>query len=379
MSNYRLYVVKAFIFYLSSPLILAYSSISYLLGRSGDSTPSLKLHLLKLFLRLRCTIASDTNVAKLDIQPPLLKVLQSVTPKELALFEPSSYASVCSVLPSGQQVCWINKHPDLQKHDPVILYFHGGALFRQAVPQHISYMLAIVKKLREKVPGSRVSLAFVDYTLLPRVSFPAPLQDCIDAYDDLTVHQGFKNVIVSGDSAGALLSVTLMAAMKIPPIAGLQPPKSTVEPNGLVILFPWLGTQKSDDSGSYKDSMYSDMLTGSFLRYWANVYCRNDEELFKTLWINPSLGSSELWKKVVKAERTFVSYGSDEILADDAQKWIELADIPKQNIYVDPKGCHASLILDYALASGDDKFKLPSFVKVVSFYKSLISEPDKSN
>lgn len=373
MSNYALYLVKVTLLVVQSPFIVFYSAIVYLSGKSTDKAMNLKVHLVKLILRLMGNIAADTNITRLAPASDLPNTLKRIPKNQPEFSEASDFGTVCSVLPTGQKVYWINKHPNLQLDDPVILYYHGGSLFKQATTQHVTYLLAIVKALRDAEPDSRVSLAFVDYTLLPKKSFPVPLQDSIDAYDDLTIHQGFKNVILSGDSAGALLVVTLMAARKRSTIAGLQPPKSKVEPKGLVLLFPWFSSQGSDDAGSYKKYKNADMLCNKTIRYWADIYSNHSKELFETPWINPNAGSHEFWKGVVPRERTFVSYGSAEILADDAQKWIQLVDIPQDHVFVDPNGCHASLILDFSLVKGYKRFALPSFVKIVSFYRSLIS------
>lgn len=379
MASYLFFRIRYYSHILAFPLIAVYSSFWYLMGRSKDTSPVLKYHLLKLLSRVLDNARADAQIAKL--QPPLSfpDVLKSVPTNTAGFSDAHAYGSICSEFPSGRNVYWVHKHPDIRSTDPVILYYHGGALYLQATMHHIIYLLALLKALLLKTPSSRISIAIVDYALLPNHTFPVQLQDSIDAYDDITVRQGFKNVILTGDSAGGLLVMTLMAARKRSPPQSLNPPKSSVEPNGSILFFPWAGSKGAVETGSYERNKESDIVTAESLRYWATLYANNNKELFETPWISPSKGSKEFWANVIKPARTFVLYGSGEILADDIEKWIDLVEIPSTNVHVDVNGCHASPMIQFGLTKPELRFQVPSFLKVVSWLEDLTKDPPVQN
>lgn len=379
MSSYLLFKIKYYSHILTFPLLAVYSSFWYLIGRSKDTSPALKYHLLKLLSRTLDNARADAQIAKLKPPPPFPEILESVPADTAGFSEAHAFGSICSDLKSGNNVYWIHRHPEIRPDDPVILYYHGGALYLQATMYHIIYLLALLEALLQKTPDSRVSIAIVDYRLLPNHTFPAQLQDSIEAYDDLTVKQGFTNLILMGDSAGGLLVMTLMASRKKEPPREVEPPKTQVEPTGLILFFPWAGSKGAVDTGSYKKNKESDIVTAESLRYWAKLYANNNMELFESPWVSPSRGSKKFWEDVVDPARTFVLYGSGEILADDIEKWIDLVDVPATNVHVDINGCHASPMIQFGMSKPDFRPKLPSFVHVVTWLESLINKPINQN
>lgn len=368
-----LYKLKTWLSFGCFPISATWSSFLYFLGVSGDSAPSLRIHLKKLARLLLWKVATDDRFNEMVPPPPISTILEKIPKRALGMNECVDYGKICCEMPSGRKVHWIHRHPDLRKDDPVLVYIHGGALFLQCFPEHVEYMLAVLHGIRRKNPDSRLSIAFLDYSLLPDVKFPKPLEDCIDAYNDLTINQGFKNIIISGDSAGALLSVTLMAALAKGIETRPKEKNSDVKPAGSVLFAPWFGSLGNDNSGSYKRNKYRDNLLSSGLKYWADIYAGKDEALFNTPWINPCLGSEEFWNNTINPKRTFVIYGSAEILADQNIMWINKTDIPARNVFVDDNGYHESYIYDFLDSSPRDRYELPSYVQVTSWIEELIN------
>ena len=88
---------------------------------------------------------------------------------------------------------------------PALVYFHGGAFAMQASPHH----KRLVAEYALKTP---CKVAFVDYRLLPKATYPIGLKECFSAYKWITENTSSLGVIperiaVGGDSAGGALSI----------------------------------------------------------------------------------------------------------------------------------------------------------------------------
>jgi acetyl esterase/lipase len=114
----------------------------------------------------------------------------------------------------------------------VILYLHGGAYISGSPRTHRPLTAELARRC-----GARV-LA-VDYRQAPEFSFPAWMDDAVEAYRYL-LEEGFRpgHIVIAGDSAGGNLTlVTLLRLREL----GLPMPA------GAVCLSPW-----TDLSCSYK-------------------------------------------------------------------------------------------------------------------------------
>ncbi|POY72083.1 A/B superfamily hydrolase [Rhodotorula taiwanensis] len=91
----------------------------------------------------------------------------------------------------------------------VVLFLHGGAHIRLSPRTHRRTVAAISRELKCRVLS-------VDYRLSPGVVFPASTLDSVAAYLYLTEELGIaaSDIIVSGDSAGGNLCLTLMQYLR---------------------------------------------------------------------------------------------------------------------------------------------------------------------
>lgn len=87
---------------------------------------------------------------------------------------------------------------------PCLVYYHGGGFVFDAAPYHYQLAYTYAKTVPCKV-------VMVRYRLVPKVVFPVPLQDCLDAF--LWVHKNAQalgidvsRIAVGGDSAGGALA-----------------------------------------------------------------------------------------------------------------------------------------------------------------------------
>ncbi|MHA2472870.1 MAG: alpha/beta hydrolase fold domain-containing protein, partial [Promethearchaeota archaeon] len=110
------------------------------------------------------------------------------------------------------------------EEDKVMLYFHGGGYILNSPKNHRTFTIELAKQ-------SRMRILSVDYPLAPEHPYPAALKASVKSYRWL-LSKGYdpKNLIISGDSAGAHLTLITLLKLRdegIPLPAGavvLSPP-----------------------------------------------------------------------------------------------------------------------------------------------------------
>ncbi|MFX1568604.1 MAG: alpha/beta hydrolase [Promethearchaeota archaeon] len=133
----------------------------------------------------------------------------------------------------------------------VILYFHGGGYVLMSPKSHRALTIEIAKLTKMRVLS-------IDYRLAPEHSFPAPLEDAINAYKWL-LSQGFKaeNIIVAGDSAGGNLTLTTLVKLRDEGIS---------LPAGAVALSP--ATDFTGESVTFYENAKTDPVLADIGIFW---------------------------------------------------------------------------------------------------------------
>jgi len=100
--------------------------------------------------------------------------------------------------------------------DSLIVYLHGGGLVAGSAITH--------RNIAANLVGACVqSLLLINYRLLPEHSYPAPLNDLLQVYEELLTRRGFTSdqIVFGGDSSGATL--VLAALVKLRDAGGQMP------------------------------------------------------------------------------------------------------------------------------------------------------------
>ena len=107
--------------------------------------------------------------------------------------------------------------------DKVLLYLHGGAWVMGSPRTHRALVAGLAR-------GAGVRALSLGYRLAPEHPYPAPLDDCVAAYDWLLA-QGIDpgRIVVAGDSAGGNLALALLLRLR---------DAGTPLPAGAVLLSP---------------------------------------------------------------------------------------------------------------------------------------------
>jgi acetyl esterase/lipase len=219
---------------------------------------------------------------------------------------------------------WLG-NPDAET---VILYMHGGAYTQPASTGNFQYLAKLIKGLNAQ-PGHRsVAVLMLAYTLAPEATYPTQLREAAAVLAHLVsnTHRKPSDIFVSGDSAGGNLALSLLSHVSHP-----HPAVSAVkleEPlRGTVLYSPWVGF--STEFESFKE-VRLDMMSPLALRRWSAMFLGqanpNDPEsdpgqvsgdAYTEACHNPVTWWNSLHETV---SDVFVSYGSDEVLADSIKE-----------------------------------------------------------
>lgn len=129
----------------------------------------------------------------------------------------------------------------------VVLHLHGGG-YVGAMRKHYKQMAGLYSEV-----GGGATVITVDYRVAPEYTFPAALEDALEAYEWI-LDQGYSNdqIILAGDSAGGGLAMALVHALKA---------SWRKLPAGIVAMSPW--TDVTCSGSSYKDNYEIDPVFGN--------------------------------------------------------------------------------------------------------------------
>ena len=120
----------------------------------------------------------------------------------------------------------------------VMLYVHGGAYFFGSVDEHRYQLQRHARKLEARVFAPR-------YRLAPQFPFPCGLYDCLAAYIYLLSVQDASTIVLSGDSAGAGMILSILVILR---------DQGLPLPAGAVLISPWVDLTHSFPSVSGDNS-----------------------------------------------------------------------------------------------------------------------------
>jgi len=185
--------------------------------------------------------------------------------------------------------------------DCVILYLHGGGWVLGAPITHRGLNSTIAK-------ATGVKILSIDYRLAPEHPFPAPLEDCVDAYKWL-LSNGFKSdhIIIAGDSAGGNLTLTTLLKLRD---QGIELPA------GAICLSPATDLTLADDS-YFENAETDPILADIGVFWWMVVYLAGEEPR------NPYI--SPLYADLKGLPPILVQASTCEMLYSDAIRFVEKA------------------------------------------------------
>lgn len=150
------------------------------------------------------------GVTQLDLQPGKLgDRFVSIARAPSSIF--TGVAADVDILPSETGAIWFPTSPrssTAPTHKPIILHFHPGGYAMGDVRTDAGF---VAQMLTERViPGSHVCMSLYRLASNPGGRFPAALQDALSAYHHLLQQYPPSRIVLSGDSAGGHIVISLL-------------------------------------------------------------------------------------------------------------------------------------------------------------------------
>ncbi len=181
-----------------------------------------------------------------------------------------------------------------------LLHLHGGAFVMGSARTYRNRAMRMSFRCDAEV--------FVpEYRLAPEHPYPAALEDVLCAYRWLRAHRPRTPIIVTGDSAGGGLGLSLVVELRD---RGEPPPAAAV------LLSPWTDLSvsgRSVDENEGKDRW----LSRRHLETWARYYAGETDRRAPLL--------SPLFADLKALPPLLLLAGEHEVLLDDAKRVVEIA------------------------------------------------------
>lgn len=184
-------------------------------------------------------------------------------------------------------------------HKQVILHCHGGGYSTGSSV----YARTLTTKLA--MATSMEVLSF-DYRLAPEHPAPAALEDALKVWDYLMlIGYGARDVILTGDSAGGNLALTLVQRLK---------EQNRLLPRGLVLMSPWTDMTSSGKSFQEKKDL-DPVLNETYINKMIQAYAGKRD------LSDPYL--SPLFADFTGFPPAYIQVGTNEILYSDSVRLMQ--------------------------------------------------------
>lgn len=176
----------------------------------------------------------------------------------------------------------------------VILHCHGGGYSTGSS----LYARTLTSKL---AASTSMDVLCFDYRLAPEHPYPAAAEDAMKVWDRLMLFgYGARDVILTGDSAGGNLALSLTLKLK---------QEGRLLPRGIVLMSPWTDLTSSGDSFMEKAEM-DPVLNSAYIGRMVEAYAGEQE--LKNPFISPLYGDFDGFPP------TYIQVGENEILLSDS-------------------------------------------------------------
>ena len=180
--------------------------------------------------------------------------------------------------------------------DRIVLYLHGGGFVVGSVKTRRMFTGYLADRLGYNV-------AAPEYRLAPEHPYPAAPEDAMKAWNYLMLlGYGARDVILTGDSAGGNLALSLMLRLK---------QEGRLLPRGLVLMSPWTDLTSSGESFLEKAEL-DPVLTNAYIDSMIKAYAPGEE--LTDPRISPLFGDFTGFPPV------YIQVGENEILLSDSAR-----------------------------------------------------------
>ncbi|KAI9671007.1 MAG: hypothetical protein M1831_005092 [Alyxoria varia] len=294
---------------------------------------------------------------------PLLKSFLLTITRLFALKAPDIYFEEIRIGDNLKGV-WMIADP-LEKPDVVVYYLHGGGFSMGSASFYVEFLMAWVTLLRDGVASGghkngdcrktfrNPALFALDYSLVPTETFPTQLQETKKGYEyvlstiDSSISPAMKPsrhseegngpnsppIVVSGDSAGATLVLSLLLRLAQDRTSTHQG-KALPPPRLAALISPWsslISPRNVDTSSDYLNANTLHLYAGQYLQR-SNVPALKSTggpygvslaeiaspgSLFDS---NPQ--HLELWRAAFPTNGYYITHGAEEVFASETRRLV---------------------------------------------------------
>ncbi|CCH40882.1 Meiotically up-regulated protein [Wickerhamomyces ciferrii] len=254
---------------------------------------------------------------------------------------------------------WVVKSKNLNKDSPILFFVHGGGFTLK--PQK-GQLMAVLKTYRA-LKNEDLSILVVDYHVTPETQFPTPIDETFTVYHKLTEQDGFKNIIIMGDSCGANLASLVLYQSYHNSLNQFL--KLSIRPNAALLMSPWVELD-AKKTGSFLEKEQFDYISFESVDSWSKLYSENDRSnpLVSPLYL-------ENWDGVLP-EKHFYHYGDGEVLTDQIVKFKNKLGVKDENVSIEPNGCHIPPFIQFPKLSQEEFEKTKWCKDTVAFLKTVV-------
>ena len=178
----------------------------------------------------------------------------------------------------------------------IILHCHGGGYSTGSS----LYARTLTSKL---ATSTSMDVLCFDYRLAPEHPYPAATEDAMKAWNYLMLlGYGARDVILTGDSAGGNLALSLTLRLK---------EEGRILPRGLVLLSPWTDLTSSGKSFQTRAEV-DPVLDSAYIDRMVSAYAEGKD--LRDPYISPLFGRFEGFPP------TYIQVGENEILLSDSKR-----------------------------------------------------------
>jgi acetyl esterase/lipase len=235
---------------------------------------------------------------------------------------------------------------------------------------YLEFLLAFLSLLKDTTKFQNLAILALEYTLVPDSSYPVQLNQTLAGYKyALSITNDPSKIVVSGDSAGATLILSLLFRLRNGGISrsGLVNGTShdDTRPGMAVLISPWVTLISPQDKNTA-----SDYLDAENLHLYAWQYAGSKISPHDPL-ISPGMCKDvEWWREAAPSKGFFILFGKEEVFAPEIRDLVRLLNTAE--IHADDQeaegGIHAWPVASLFLASTkEERLKgLKSIVKQIS-------------
>ncbi|KAN0095260.1 alpha/beta-hydrolase [Hyaloscypha variabilis] len=219
--------------------------------------------------------------------------------------------------------------------DIVIYYAHGGGFSMGSSYFYLEFLLALLSLL--SLNFNNPAILSLEYSLVPDASHPTQLHQAIAGYRYLQSIVSSSRIVVSGDSAGASIILSLLLYLgnnKVNPRLAEVNGVVREEPGMAVLISPWVTLISPKDKNTASDYLNADNLHQYAKQYAGNKISVNDP------LISPGKCKDVAsWRKAPPEYGFFIAYGAEEVFAPEIRGLISLLEQASVRVdYVEEKG-----------------------------------------